>query len=699
MSDISTHLLTVLHKGESEETVEKLSIQGKHFRLQTLKGLCNCRSLKALDVSRNTLVTIEGVEILWRLEILNVASNRLSDLGELLRLRGLEALQTVDLRGNPLTHQESYRLFAIKYLPRVRRLDGYDITAEERAQAEQLFANLDYSSSSSASAEGSACLEHSQNCARSLATRTLSSDSDQGLERPAAREKKVLGVRRKKRGTTTTASVRVDRPSLPRSTRRNDGDAALRSMARARCPGASPGASVLNRLEDVQWSTALDAVLDDDDQDTVNPAPHHSPSLHSTSPMPAVQDHTRAQRLPTPAASQPAHNAADSLRPTRSRSPLPVMLRTDHTWPAPPCSDDKDIPARSRDSGDRDSDDLSSASRDGELGQRVSQLVVAAALCAGATNEEALRIREGMSPQIAEVILAVHTSYRRNGSVAGGGGGDGGGGGGTAMAASQVAQGLGDQAGAAWKEADSAAASAAAEATATAAAMAAAEAEAVRLREECAEWQRRVGEAQRLAAAAEARAVELGCVARPFEAARDSREMVESEGRGGTGIRAQTPRPAAIYNTNSLVQIHTKSCKFRPLPPHLYLTARFSPPCLCRSSLLLSVSLHSLLHPTLSSHSLIRNPALALSGSESRATRLAPPALLRPCQRSGCEPGQNRQHPRRVPHRSRPACLREATLAKLSEVMRIIKGEPEGVLSIEEGRLCAHAPADCGRRV
>ena len=53
----------------------------------------------------------------------------------------------MDLRLNPIIKQESYRLFAIKYLPRLRRLDGADITSNERSRADCLFANLDYSRS------------------------------------------------------------------------------------------------------------------------------------------------------------------------------------------------------------------------------------------------------------------------------------------------------------------------------------------------------------------------------------------------------------------------------------------------------------------------------------------------------------------------------------------------------------------------
>jgi hypothetical protein len=55
----------------------------------------------------------------------------------------------MDLRLNPVAQQESYRLFAIKYLPRLRRLDGREVTDIERSRADCLFANLECSRSPS----------------------------------------------------------------------------------------------------------------------------------------------------------------------------------------------------------------------------------------------------------------------------------------------------------------------------------------------------------------------------------------------------------------------------------------------------------------------------------------------------------------------------------------------------------------------
>lgn len=137
----------LLRKGETPEGIEGLTVHLSHLKLASLAPLARCVKLKRLDASRNALKSLEGAEGMVRLESLNLYANKLADIGELLRLRPLSFLAEMDLRLNPIVKQESYRLFAIKYLPRLRRLDGADITSNERSRAECLFANLDYSRS------------------------------------------------------------------------------------------------------------------------------------------------------------------------------------------------------------------------------------------------------------------------------------------------------------------------------------------------------------------------------------------------------------------------------------------------------------------------------------------------------------------------------------------------------------------------
>jgi hypothetical protein len=117
----------------------------------------------SLAVSRNSLTSLEGVELMERLSTLNISYNKIVDMSELLRMRGLHQVVELDLRMNPVCKQESYRLFVIKYLPRLKRLDGKDISTAERARSERLFSNLDYTSSSS---DGESVLDRDRRRAR-----------------------------------------------------------------------------------------------------------------------------------------------------------------------------------------------------------------------------------------------------------------------------------------------------------------------------------------------------------------------------------------------------------------------------------------------------------------------------------------------------------------------------------------------------
>ena len=146
-------LVSIIKTGEGLEVVQELTLHGRQLRLPDLQVLAPCASLRKLDASNNSVTRLDGAEGLVRLETLILYRNKISDLGELLRLRSLQGLRQLDLRQNPVAKEESYRLFVIKYLPRLKRLDGANVTVSERTRADRLFANLNYSSSSTESSE------------------------------------------------------------------------------------------------------------------------------------------------------------------------------------------------------------------------------------------------------------------------------------------------------------------------------------------------------------------------------------------------------------------------------------------------------------------------------------------------------------------------------------------------------------------
>ncbi|KAF4024545.1 hypothetical protein G4228_016283 [Cervus hanglu yarkandensis] len=93
----------------------------------------NLTGLKSLDLSRNSLVSLEGIECLTVLESLNLYYNRISSLAEVFRLHSLAALSDVDLRLNPVVKSESdYRLFVVHMLPGLQQLDDRPVRESER---------------------------------------------------------------------------------------------------------------------------------------------------------------------------------------------------------------------------------------------------------------------------------------------------------------------------------------------------------------------------------------------------------------------------------------------------------------------------------------------------------------------------------------------------------------------------------------
>ncbi|KAM9165347.1 centrosomal protein of 72 kDa isoform 4-T4 [Pangshura tecta] len=120
---------------ENLADVRSLSLPGTYHEKITHLGnsLKNFTRLKSLDLSRNALVSLEGIQHLIFLEKLNLYYNHISSLSEIFRLHSLTALKEVDLRLNPVLKNESdYRLFVVHMLPNLRRLDDRPVRDSER---------------------------------------------------------------------------------------------------------------------------------------------------------------------------------------------------------------------------------------------------------------------------------------------------------------------------------------------------------------------------------------------------------------------------------------------------------------------------------------------------------------------------------------------------------------------------------------
>ncbi len=88
-----------------------------------------------LDLSRNALRSLAGLESLARLEVLNVYMNQISDGAELVRLQANGKLRTLDARLNPVTRSKFWRLFVLQSLPALQSLDAQQVMAAETRRA------------------------------------------------------------------------------------------------------------------------------------------------------------------------------------------------------------------------------------------------------------------------------------------------------------------------------------------------------------------------------------------------------------------------------------------------------------------------------------------------------------------------------------------------------------------------------------
>ncbi|XP_074645718.1 centrosomal protein of 72 kDa-like isoform X2 [Tubulanus polymorphus] len=107
---------------------EKISLLGNAFKKFT--------RLKQLDLSRNCLESLDGIDHLQLLEKLNLYYNNIDTLDELYKLRSNQNLTELDLRLNPVTRNEpDYRLFLIHMLPNLKMLDDRSVRDGERKAA------------------------------------------------------------------------------------------------------------------------------------------------------------------------------------------------------------------------------------------------------------------------------------------------------------------------------------------------------------------------------------------------------------------------------------------------------------------------------------------------------------------------------------------------------------------------------------
>ncbi|KAB0384359.1 hypothetical protein FD755_006276 [Muntiacus reevesi] len=131
--------------GSQNKLVESLSLQGSYAgKIHSIgDAFRNFKSLRSLDLSRNLITSLKGIQYLCSLQDLNLYYNNIPSLVEVSRLQPLPFLKELDLRLNPVVRKDTdYRLFAVYTLQTLEKLDDRAVRESERKAAKLHFSQL-----------------------------------------------------------------------------------------------------------------------------------------------------------------------------------------------------------------------------------------------------------------------------------------------------------------------------------------------------------------------------------------------------------------------------------------------------------------------------------------------------------------------------------------------------------------------------
>ncbi|NXA62645.1 DRC3 protein, partial [Mohoua ochrocephala] len=114
----------VIEKIEGLESLVHLVWLDLSFNnIEVIEGLDTLVKLQDLSLYSNRISKIEHMDTLQELQIFSIGKNNLTILEDVVYLRRLKNLRTLNLSGNPFCNREHYTLFVVAHLPSLVYLD------------------------------------------------------------------------------------------------------------------------------------------------------------------------------------------------------------------------------------------------------------------------------------------------------------------------------------------------------------------------------------------------------------------------------------------------------------------------------------------------------------------------------------------------------------------------------------------------
>ncbi len=109
-------------------------------RIKKVDGLSQLECLTQLSLEDNEIAMLDGLDNLQTLMELYLGNNLINDIREVTKLKSLSRLIILDISGNNLARDQSYRIYCIFHLRKLKVLDGISIEQQEHTDAKETFA-------------------------------------------------------------------------------------------------------------------------------------------------------------------------------------------------------------------------------------------------------------------------------------------------------------------------------------------------------------------------------------------------------------------------------------------------------------------------------------------------------------------------------------------------------------------------------
>lgn len=108
-------------------------------KITKIEGISTLNNLLQLSLEDNGIESLAEFPELRSLMELYIGNNKITDSNQIKSLSGLNKLIILDLSGNPISKEESYRFYTLFLLKKLKVLDGISIESPEHAQAREHF--------------------------------------------------------------------------------------------------------------------------------------------------------------------------------------------------------------------------------------------------------------------------------------------------------------------------------------------------------------------------------------------------------------------------------------------------------------------------------------------------------------------------------------------------------------------------------